>query len=159
MPDAEYREAKKRRDFGTHAIEFIKASDDKQIVWGWSIISTVDGDPYFDLGWTDKRTGERVRDHIPDEAMEDAAIDFMLHHRNAKAMHTGPVRGVVVESFALTAEKAEAFGITCDRTGWMVGVKFLDRSVYLKFKSGEYKGYSIGGRRGRDRTVTSADEV
>ena len=112
------------------------------LVFGWGIICKVDGEPYFDL----------QGDHIPEDSMLKATADFMLKSRVAGIMHErdangGAVQdGAVVFSFPLTEQTAKAMGIACDRTGWMIAVK-PSAAVLEKYKSGEFTGFSIGGKR------------
>ena len=113
--------------------EFLKADDTLGLVLGWGIVSTVKGEPYFDL----------QGDHIPDATMLKACADFMANSRVAKEMHTGEPCGTVF-AFPLTKEIADAFGIACEQTGMMLGMRPA-ADVYAKFKSGEYTGFSIGG--------------
>ena len=44
----------------------------------------------------------------------------------------------------ITAETKKAFGIVCDREGWIVAAG-PGSDVVAKFVSGEYTGFSIGG--------------
>jgi hypothetical protein len=81
--------------------------------------------------------------------MLKAAADFMVESRASREMHQGGRDGSVVFAFPLTADVAKAFGIETSRTGLLVAVK-PSRGVLEKFRSGEYTGFSIGGRRGRD---------
>ena len=84
-----------------------------------------------------------------------ATADFMLKSRMSGEMHARdgsgePVRdGDVVFSFPLTTEVAKALGITTGKTGWLVAVK-PSPAVLAKYKSGDYKGFSIGGSRLKD---------
>lgn len=122
--------------------EVTKVSEELGLVFGWAIVSTVDGQPYFDL----------QGDHIPDATVLKASTEFMASLRVAKEMHVGGARGEVIHSMPLTAEVAAAFGITCKRTGLMIAMR-PDAEMLAKFKSGELRGFSIGGRRGDDEPV------
>ena len=125
-----------------------KVSDELGLVFGWGIICKIDGEPYFDL----------QGDHIPEESMLRATADFMLKSRVSGDMHARDAAGVpiadgnVVFSFPLTEQLAKAMNITSDRTGWMVAVR-PSPEVLAKYKSGEYRGFSIGGRRLKDENV------
>lgn len=122
--------------------EIVKADASLGLVLGWGIICKVNGEPYFDL----------QGDHIPEDVMMKAAADFMRHSRTAKEMHSGDPIGSVVFSFPLTEDVAKAYGITTNQTGWMIAMK-PSADVFEKFQTGEYKGFSIGGR------WTQAEEV
>ena len=123
--------------------EVLKVADDLGVVLGWGIVCTEDGYPYFDS----------QDDHIPESAMLEAVTDFMKSARIAGVQHgrdgdNAPViEGTIVHSFPLTEDTAKAFGITCAKTGWMIGMAPDDPAVLAKFRSGELTGFSIGGRR------------
>ena len=119
-----------------------KVDEDLGLVFGWALICTEDGEPYFDL----------QKDHALEKAMVRATTRFMKSGRAAKEMHRGGERGAVVHSMPMTQEIAEAFGITTKTTGWMVAMA-PDEEMLAKFKSGELSGFSIGGRRIKDRIV------
>lgn len=125
--------------------EIEKVDDELGLVFGWGIICTEDGEPYFDL----------QGDHIPPASMMKAARDFQLHSRNTDDMHDNVTQGTVVFSFPMTKQVAEAYGIECNREGWMIAAD-PGPDVLAKFKSGEYTGFSIGGERISDRAVEDA---
>lgn len=120
--------------------EVAKVSDELGLVFGWAIVSKVDGEDYFDV----------QGDHIPEDSMLAAAADFMQNSRVAKEMHTGDQVGDVVFAFPLTGEIAKAMDIDTKYTGLMLAMKPSDDAVLEKFRSGEYGGFSIGGKRGKD---------
>ena len=127
--------------FETRA-KVLKVDEELGLVFGWAIVCTEMGEPYFDL----------QKDHIPDGAMLKAATDFMKNSRTAKEMHRGEQCGSVVFAMPLTAEVAKAFDIKTDRTGLMIAMA-PDDEMLAKFKNGELTGFSIGGNRGIDRIV------
>ena len=109
------------------------------LVFGWGIIcceknAAGEWEDHYDL----------QGDHISEKIMVEATSDFMLNGREAHDMHTGKNIGSIVHSFPLTADIAEAMGITTKQTGWMVAMK-PNASILAKFESGEYRGFSIGG--------------
>lgn len=114
------------------------------LVFGWGIVCKENGEPYVDV----------QGDHIPEDAMVKATSDFMENSRVAKEMHAGDAKGCIVHSFPLTTDIAKAMGITSGRTGWMVAMK-PDADVLAKFKSGDFTGFSIGGRRIRDEEMAA----
>lgn len=114
--------------------QVVKVDSNLGLVFGFAIVSTSDGEPYFDL----------QGDHIPDDAMLKAATDFMEHSRTAKAMHAGEKAGSVVFAFPLTAEIAKSLDITTKRTGLLIAMK-PDADMLSKFVDGTYTGFSIGG--------------
>jgi hypothetical protein len=74
------------------------------------------------------------------------ANDFMLDVRTAKAMHKGDKIGEVIHSLPLTSELAKALGLHTDLEGWIVGMKIYDDTAWESVKSGDFAGFSIGGR-------------
>jgi len=114
--------------------DFVKMADELGLVLGWSIICTRDGEPYFDT----------QGHHIPEDVMLSAASDFMLKSRVAGDSHE-TVDGDVVFLFPITSEIKKAFNLQVNETGLLIGVK-PSEEVYAKFKSGEYTGFSIGGK-------------
>ena len=128
--------------------EILKFDEDLGLVLGWAIVSTVDGEPYFD----------KQNDHIPEGAMLKAATDFMANSRVAGAMHKGgkvekaEARGTVVFAWPMTSEIAKAFDLEVKKTGLMIGV-LPDGDMLEKFKDGDFTGFSIGGKRGEDEVV------
>lgn len=120
------------------------------LVFGYAIVCKVDGEDYYDLNVDPD--GERVPEHIPEDAMLKAAADFMEHHRVAKEMHSGDPIGPAVFAFPLTTEIAKALEIIPHKTGLLFAMK-PSAEVLGKFVSGEYTGFSIGGVRIRNEDV------
>ena len=110
------------------------------MVFGFALVCTVDGQPYIDL----------QKDHCPDDAMLEAAVDFAKSAQIAGVMHLRDQDGNKIEDgvvpflFPLTADIAKAMGITSGRTGLMVGLKPSEETL-SKFVDGTYTGFSIGG--------------
>jgi len=120
------------------------------LVVGYAIVSKINGEDYFD----------HHGDHIPEDAMLEATVDFMKSSRVSADMHTWkdgqPVQdGEVVFAFPMTTDIAKSLGITVEKTGLIVGI-MPSKDVLAKFESGEYTGFSIGGRRIEDEEVTDA---
>lgn len=120
----------------------IKVDETHGLVLGWAIISKLDGEDYFDL----------QGDHIPEDAMFAASVDFMANSRVSKEMHQGGPDGTVLFAFPMTEEVAKAFGLETKTTGLMVALR-PSPDVLAKFKDGTYTGFSIGGRRIEDKIV------
>lgn len=114
--------------------QITKVDESLGLVMGFAIICKQDGEPYFDL----------QGDHIPEDAMLKAALDFMENSQIAKEMHSGDQQGSVVFAWPLTEETAKAFGIETKQTGLMIGMR-PSADMLEKFKSGELTGFSIGG--------------
>lgn len=123
-------------------VEVCKISEELGLVFGWAIICTENGEPYYDL----------QGDHIPEPAMLKAAAGHMQNGGATKEQHQRGDAGRGVFSFPVTAETKEAFGLQCNRTGLMYAMR-PDAEQLERFKSGELRGFSIGGRRIRDRVV------
>ena len=126
-----------------------KVDEELGLVFGWGIISAINGVPYYDT----------QGDNITDPCLLKGAMEFMELFRDMSDMHQAedeaevdeygraPIRkGTVVFCWPLTAEVKKAFGIVCDKTGLLVAVK-PDPDVLEKFRNGTYTGFSIGGRR------------
>lgn len=124
-------------------VEIVKIDTALGLVMGHAIVCTEGGEPYFDL----------QGDHIPDETMLKAALDFMENSQVVKEMHSGEQRGTVVFAWPMTAEIAKAFGIETERTGLMIAIRPNDKEMLEKFQLGEYTGFSIGGQRVRDEEL------
>ncbi|RUQ67341.1 hypothetical protein ELZ19_06715 [Brucella abortus] len=129
-------------DFEVRA-EVVKVDDTLGLVMGYAIVCTEKGKAYFDL----------QGDHIPEDAMMKAALDFMQNSQVAKEMHTGDRKGAVVFAWPMTADVAKAFGIKTEKTGLMIAVKPDDPDMLEKFQLGELTGFSIGGVRVKDEEV------
>lgn len=125
------------------AAEVIKVDEGLGLVLGWAVICKQMGEDYFDV----------QGDHIEEDALVEATAEFMEHSRVAKEMHNGSGRGTVVFAFPLTTEIAKSFGIRTETTGLMIGMR-PDPEMLEKFKSGELRGFSIGGIRLEDEEVS-----
>lgn len=123
-----------------------KVDADLGLVMGYAIVCEKNGQPYFDV----------QGDHIPEDAMLEAAADFMANSRVAKEMHAGDEAGSILFAFPLTKDIAMAMGITgYEQTGLMIAMKPSSPAMLEKFKSGEYTGFSIGGVRIVDEDFTN----
>lgn len=122
--------------------EVAKVDTELGLVFGFAIVCKVAGVEYFDL----------QGDHIPEQSMLEASLDFMENSQVAKEMHSGEQKGTIVFAFPLTTDIAKSMGIQAERTGLMIAMKPAS-DMLEKFKSGEYTGFSIGGRRIEDEEV------
>lgn len=122
------------------------------LVVGYAIVSKLNGEEYFDLHG----------DHIPEDAMLKASADFMRNSRVSGDMHqrnedmTPKRDGEVVFAFPMTEDIAKSLDMEVKKTGLLVGI-MPSVEVLDKFESGEYKGFSIGGRRIIDEEVDDAE--
>ncbi len=125
----------------------LKVDDKLGLVMGFAIICTEDGEPYFDL----------QDDHVPEDAMLKAALDFMENSQVAKEMHGDEQRGTIVFAWPMTADIAKAFGMLTRQTGLMIALRPSDDEMLKKFQMGELTGFSIGGDRIEDEEVPDGD--
>lgn len=123
----------------------VKVDDGLGLVMGYAIVSKEDGEPYFDL----------QGDHVPEDAMLEAALEFMQNSQVAKEQHRGDQAGTVVFAFPMTDEIAKAFDILTSRTGLMIAMK-PDEGMLKRFQTGELTGFSIGGQRLEDEEADDA---
>lgn len=122
----------------------VEKVDDIGVVFGWAIISTIDGEPYFDL----------QGDHIPDDAILKAAVDFVKSGAIGKTMHAGVASGKVLFVMPVSKDLHKGFGQECKTTGLQIGFMPDSAEDVQKFRDGTYTGFSIGGQRGEDEEVT-----
>ena len=113
----------------------VKVDESLGLVFGYGIICKEDGEPYYDL----------QGDFIAEDVMLSAAMDFMASKRVLGDMHEKQDTGSVVFAMPITEDIAKAFGIETNTTGLMLGTK-PSEEVFKKFQSGEYTGFSIGGK-------------
>jgi hypothetical protein len=104
------------------------------LVFGWGIICKIDGEDYYD----------HHQDNFTEDCVISGTTDFMIGGAIAKEMHGGEPIGRIVASFPMTTDIAKALEITTRKTGWLLAMK-PNEGVLAKFKSGEYKGFSVGG--------------
>jgi hypothetical protein len=116
--------------------EVCKVDDSLGLVIGWAVISKIGGQDHFDT----------QDEHIPDETMLKATLEFMESARTAKEMHRGDSAGEVVFGFPLTGEIAKALNIQTKQTGFIIGYKPSSPEILEKFRDGTYTGFSIGGK-------------
>lgn len=132
--------------FFKRTVKVVKVDEALGLVMGYAIVCSEEGEPYFD----------RQGDHIPEDSMLRAALDFMENSRTAKEMHVGDDKGTVVFAWPMTADVAKAFGVVTNRTGLMVALRPSDDAMLDKFRDGTYTGFSIGGERIEDEEVADA---
>lgn len=115
---------------------FCKVDEDQRLVYGWANITSVDGEPVQDL----------QGDYIDDEDLMKAAHDFIIKSRRGDAMHCVEGVGEIVESVVFTKDIQNSLGIDLGQTGWFIGVKVDNDKAWDLVKSGDFKGFSIGGK-------------
>ena len=113
---------------------FFKVDETAQIAYGWAIVCTENGQEYVDL----------QGDHIPEDVMVKAAIDFAANSRVGKDMHAGDRIGDCLFTYPITKNSAE-LGVPTAKTGLLIGFKPDDPAMLDLIKQGKRTGFSIGG--------------
>ena len=119
--------------------KFTKADDERRLAFGFASVAEVDGQPVVDS----------QGDVISIDELETAAYNFVADSRTAGLMHEKTGVATLIESFVITPEKAEIFGLDNVPFGWFVGFKVTDDATWQRIKSGELGMFSIGGRANR----------
>lgn len=119
-----------------NAVKLAKVDDSLGLVFGWAIISKLNGQEYYDT----------QGDFIPEDVMLNAAASYMQNGAIAKEMHVGEAKGRVVFAWPMTEDIAKAMGINAYQTGLMIAMKPDNKAMLEKFRDGTYSGFSIGGR-------------
>ena len=125
--------------------DVVKVDSEHGVVMGWAIVCKIRGEEYYDT----------QDDHLTEDCMFGAAVDYMeksrnsskmhVHTRNAAGRRVPAMDGQTLFALPLTEDVKKALNIECPYTGLAVGVKPSDEETLNKFKSGEYTGFSIGG--------------
>jgi hypothetical protein len=135
-------------DFGVSKI--LKVDEGEGIVYGWAIVSKIDGKPYYDLNidHDGPYAGERVPENIPEATLAKCGLDFVDKGAVGNEMHAGPDRGDFPFVMPMTTELFKGlFGLDQPpKSGLIVGYR-PPADVLQKFKDGEYTGFSIEGGR------------
>jgi hypothetical protein len=121
-----------------HRVEVSKVSEELGLVFGYAAITHVDGEPYFDT----------QDDHVLPAGLVKSALDFVRNGAVADDMHEPDTdHGYTPFIFPLVPEIAKALGIVAKKHGLLIAM--APGPVELeKFKTGERKGFSIGGAYG-----------
>lgn len=123
------------------ASEILKVDEALGLVLGFAIVSKENGADHYDL----------QGHHIPEDVMLKGAAEFAASDRVSLDMHDpeGKVTGQVLFMFPLTTDVAKAFfgeDFEPKKTGLMIGMKPNNAETLRKFATGEFKGFSIGGK-------------
>ena len=109
------------------------ADPDLGVAFGFGIVCKEGGEPYYDL----------QGDHITEDCMLKAAVDFMEKSQVMKAGHKGaPVGKMWV--MPITSDILDEIK-KGDKTGLFVMAK-PNEEVLKQMKDGTFKGFSVGGR-------------
>lgn len=112
-----------------------KFNEDQRKVWGWFSVTSIGSDHVVD----------HERDVIRIETLQKAAHDYVGRSRKGDQMHDEQTSAVLVDSIVFTREVQKALGIDLGVEGWFGGYHVLSDAAWEKVKSGEYRGFSIGG--------------
>ena len=126
----------------TKSIPVEKVDEPLGLVFGWAAAFTINGEDHYDL----------QGDCITEAGMLKAATDFMAAGPELGEMHQEIGKGTIPFVFPLTKDIADAFGITCEKTGLMIGIK-PNPDLLAKFVDGTYDSFSIGGLYGETEQV------
>jgi hypothetical protein len=137
--------------------DVINVDAEHGLVFGYAIVSKTRADfdgefeDYYDLNVDQDglHKGQRVPEHITEEAMFKAAVDAAETGMQMAGndMHAGPDVGSYYFMLPVTEEMAKALGWQVKKTGLVVGYHPADEDVLAKFKNGTYTGFSIEGAR------------
>lgn len=118
-------------------IQIQKIDEDRRIAFGWA--SVVESQSGVVIDSQD--------DILDSDTLEKAVYEYVLLSRDADEMHEKRGVGRLVESLYFTPDKIEKLGIPAGtlKTGWWVGFKVDDETVWQKVKDGVYKMFSIYG--------------
>lgn len=117
-------------------MDIVKTDADKQMIFGWASVSTVDGKLIFD----------KQQDAIEPHELEAAAYDFVLYSRTQGDLHVKKGVGRLVESMFFSKEKQDLMKIDLGIEGWWVGFRTDDADLWAAVKRGERPEFSIGGK-------------
>jgi hypothetical protein len=122
--------------------EISKMDTDKRQVFGFALVTHVDGEPVID----------RQGDYTPLEEIEKSAYTYVIESRKGGDMHRrdgeNPLHtSDLIESFVITPEKLSKMGLAEDALphGWWVGFKVNDDQQWDDVKTGKRTSFSIHG--------------
>lgn len=123
-----------------------KINDELGVVFSWSAVSYVDGQPYVDFHG----------DWIPEDALIEAHLNFAEKSRAMKVDHSGKQLGTVPFVFPLVTDVKKELGISSSYSGAVVGMKPYEKATLNRFRAGgDLRGVSMGGKRILDEIVKS----
>jgi hypothetical protein len=120
-----------------------KVDEDRQLVYGWALVSTERGASIVDL----------QDDVVDTDDLRDTAHAFVKGDRTLGRMHVQMGVGEVVESVVFTKALQDALGIDLGCEGWFIGVHVTDPETWQSVKKGELTMFSIGGSGVREPLV------
>lgn len=129
-----YKKDEGEDEVNTVSCEVVKMDASRRLVFGFAVVSKIDGEDYYD----------RHGDHIPEDEVLNASLAFAKSAAPANVNHKGPDVGSHPFVFPLTTEIAKSLGIETSRTGLLIGQQ-VDPETFAKFESGELRAFSIEG--------------
>ncbi len=129
-----YKKDEAEDEINTVSCEVVKMDASRRLVFGFAVVSKIDGEDYYD----------RHGDHIPEDEVLNASLAFAKSAAPANVNHRGPDVGSHPFVFPLTTEIAKSLGIETSRTGLLIGQQ-VDPETFAKFESGELRAFSIEG--------------
>lgn len=109
-------------------IEIIKLDKQKQIVYGVFLVP---------------EKADHDGDVISEEDIEKVAHDFLVEYRAIDEMHKNIVAAEIVESGIAWEDKLDYYGKKLKKGTWFGAIKIMDKDVWEKVLSGEYKAFSV----------------
>jgi hypothetical protein len=135
-------------DLAFHKI--LKVDEGEGIVYGWAIVSKIDGEKYYDLNidHAGPHAGEPVPENVPEATLAKCALGFVDAGAPGNEMHEGPDRGTSPFVMPMTSELFKGlFGLDQPpKTGLIVGHR-PPADVLAEVQGWEYTGFSIEGGR------------
>lgn len=121
------------------SVDIVKVDDELGLVFGYAVVcKEAKGSGMVDYFDTQGH-------HIPEQVMLKAGLDFAINSRASKDMHKGESVQTAAFIFPMTEEIAKSLGITIEKSGLLIALKPTPE-VLAKYKSGDYTGFSIGGK-------------
>lgn len=117
--------------------QFFKS--DGKLIYGWALVCEQKD---ADGNWT--QYVDTQGDHIPEDVMVEAALDFAKNSRIGKDMHDGDQVASVPFIYVVTKNSNE-LGLATDKTGMLIGWEPSDPALLDAVSKGERTGFSIGG--------------
>lgn len=108
-------------------------------IFGWAFVSTIKGEPYFDLG------DGTYSDHIPVDSILPVSKVFMRESAKGLHQHSGEQVGEVIYAYPMLDDIASGNGVASEKQGLMIGWDTDDPELAKRAIEGDDTGFSIGG--------------
>jgi len=108
-------------------------------IFGWAFVSTIKGEPYFDLG-------DGVHsDHIPVDSILPVSKAFMRDSAKGLHQHSGDAVAEVLYAYPMLDDIMSGNGIASEKQGLIIGWDTDDPELAKRAIEGDDTGFSIGG--------------